>query len=127
VDASLSIIQPGASGVRHGRTAQAGRAGTPREAHPGSGVAAGELAAEVARLLRVRRGELAEPLAWQRTWLRLRVAAVLTQLQPIRSHGALASSWEREARRGPDVRLAYAMAWLASDRDSAQLWAQSAS
>jgi hypothetical protein len=79
-------------------------------------VAAGELAAEVARLLRVRRGELAEPLAWQRTWLRLRVAAVLTQLQPIRSHGALASSWEREARRGPDVRLAYAMAWLALDR-----------
>jgi hypothetical protein len=81
-----------------------------------AGGAAGELDAEVARLLRVRRGELAEPLGWQRPWLRRRVDAVLAQLQPIRTHAALASSWEREAHRGPDVRLAYALAWLALDR-----------
>ncbi len=76
----------------------------------------GELDAEVARLLRVRRGELAEPLAWHRPSLRRSVDEVLAHLQPIRSHQALASSWEREAHRGPDVRLAYAMAWLALDR-----------
>jgi hypothetical protein len=79
-------------------------------------VAARELDAEVTRLLRVRRGELAEPLSWQRPSLRRRVDAVLAQLEPIRSHATLASSWEREAHRGPEVRLAYAMAWLSVER-----------
>jgi hypothetical protein len=81
-----------------------------------TGDAARELDAELTRLLRVRRGELAEPLGWHRPWLRHRVEAVLAQLQPIRSHASLASSFEREAHRGPDVRLAYAIAWLALDR-----------
>jgi hypothetical protein len=84
-----------------------------------SGGIAGELDAEVTRLLRVRRGELAEPLGWHRPWLRRRVDTVLAQLEPIRSQAALASSWEREAHRGPDVRLAYALAWLALDRKRA--------
>ena len=78
--------------------------------------AARELDAEVARLLRVRRGELAEPLGWHRPWLRQRVDVVLDQLRPIRTHAALVSSWQREAQRGPEVRLAYALAWLALDR-----------
>lgn len=81
-----------------------------------AGTAARELDAEVARLLRVRRGELAEPLGWQRPSLRRQVDAVLAQLQPIRTHTALLSSWTREARLGPDIRLAYAVAWLALDR-----------
>ena len=84
------------------------------EAAPGS--AARELDAEVARLLRVRRGELAEPLAWGRPSFSRRVDAVVAQLEPIRSHAALMSSWEREARRGPDVRLAYAISWISLDR-----------
>ena len=79
-------------------------------------VPAGDLEAEVARLLRARRGELAEPLGWDQPWLRWRVQAVLRQLEPIRSRDALASSWEREAQPGPEVRLAYAMTWLALDR-----------
>jgi hypothetical protein len=49
----------------------------------------------------------------------LRVAAILAQLQPIRSRAALVSSWSREAARGPDVRLAYAMAAVAIDRQVA--------
>lgn len=84
------------------------------EAAPGS--AARELDAEVARLLRVRRGELAEPLAWGRPSFSRRVDAVVAQLEPIRSHAALMSSWEREARHGPDVRLAYAISWISLDR-----------
>jgi hypothetical protein len=48
--------------------------------------------------------------------MREQVDTVLRQLQPIRSHAALASSWEREAQRGPEVRLAYALAWLDLDR-----------
>ena len=83
------------------------------------GEAARELDAEVTRLLRVRRGELAEPLGWHRPWLRLRVAAILAQLQPIRSRFALESSWSREAAHGPEVRLAYALAALAIDRRAA--------
>ena len=81
-----------------------------------TGNAARELDAEVIRVLRVRRGELAEPLGWHRPWLRRRVDVVLAQLGPIRTHAALISSFEREARRGPDVRLAYAIAWLALER-----------
>jgi hypothetical protein len=83
-------------------------------AAPGS--AARELDAEVTCLLRVRGGELAGPLGWARPSLWRNVNAILAQLEPIRSHAALLSSWEREATRGPDVRLAYATAWLSMDR-----------
>jgi hypothetical protein len=41
--------------------------------------------------------------------------AIARQLAPIRSRDTLLASWEREAARGPDVRLAYAMVWLALD------------
>ena len=85
-----------------------------RAAAPGE--SARELDVEVARLLRVRHGELAEPLGWQRPSMRLRVAAIVSQLEPIRTHSALRSSFAREAARGPDVRLAYAMAFLSLDR-----------
>jgi hypothetical protein len=109
---------------RRARIAQAGRversvaggAAAPgvRAAAPGD--RARELDAEVARLLRVRGGELVEPLGWQRPWLRLRVAAILAQLEPIRTQSALRSSWDREASRGPDVRLAYAITFLSLER-----------
>lgn len=110
--------------VRRGRTTQAGREGTPSKPPTTSAAAAAadaarELDAEVARLLRVRRGELAEPLGWHRPWLRLRSAAILAQLEPIRSRAALESSWSREAAHGPEVRLAYALAALAIDRRTA--------
>ena len=81
-----------------------------------SGSAARELDAEVTRLLRVRSGELAEPLAWSRPSLRRRVDAIVAHLEPIRSHAALLSLWQREAHLGPDVRLGYALAWLSLDR-----------
>ena len=74
--------------------------------------AAGELDAEVTRLLRVRRGELAEPLLWQRPSHRREVESYVAQLAPIRSRLALLSSWQREARRGSTLRLAYAISWL---------------
>ncbi len=76
------------------------------------GDAARELDAEVARLLRVRDVELAEPLQWQRPGHRREVEVVLGQLAPIRSRLALLSSWERESQRGSVVRLAYAIVWL---------------
>jgi hypothetical protein len=78
-----------------------------------SGDVAGELDTEVARLLRVRSGELAEPLAWQRPSHRREVDAVVRQLGPIRTRTALLSSWQREGRRSPQIRLGYAVAWLA--------------
>ena len=74
--------------------------------------AARELDAEVTRLLRVRGGELAEPLLWQRPGHRREVDSVVEQLTPIRSRLALLSSWERESQRGSVVRLAYAIVWL---------------
>jgi hypothetical protein len=74
--------------------------------------AAGELDAEVARLLRVRRGELAEPLLWSRPSHRTEVEGYVAQLAPIRSRLALLSSWRREARRGSTLRVAYAITWL---------------
>ena len=77
---------------------------------PGS--AARELDAEVARLLRVRGGELAEPLLWQRPSHRREVEEVVAHLAPIRSRLALLSSWERESQRVSPVRLAYAIVWL---------------
>lgn len=82
----------------------------PAATEPGS--AARELDAEVARLLRVRRGELAEPLLWQRPSHRREVDSIVAQLAPIRSRIALVSSWERESRRDAPVRLAYAIVWL---------------
>jgi hypothetical protein len=76
------------------------------------GEAARELDVEVARLLRVRHGELAEPLLWQRPSHRREVEAFVAQLAPIRSRIALLSSWQRESSRGPSLRLAYAIVWL---------------
>ena len=89
-------------------------AATRREGHvrPAPGEAAGELDAEVTRLLRVRGGELAEPLLWQRPSYRREIDAIVRQLTPIRSRIALLSSWERESQRGPALRLAYAIVWL---------------
>jgi hypothetical protein len=73
---------------------------------------AGELDDEVTRLLRVRSGELAEPLLWQRPSHRREVDAVVRQLAPIRTRSSLLSSWQRESRHSAQVRLAYAIAWL---------------
>lgn len=89
-------------------------AATRREGHvrPAPGEAAGELDAEVTRLLRVRGGELAEPLLWQRPSHRREVDGIVAQLAPIRSRIALLSSWERESHRGPALRLGYAIVWL---------------
>jgi hypothetical protein len=78
----------------------------------------GELDAEVARLLRVRSGELAEPLLWRRPRQRLEVDTVVRQLGPIRTRDSLLSSWRRESRRSGAVRLAYAIAWLALARSA---------
>ena len=102
--------------ARPARTATAEPGRPPRRVDPAVVSAARELDVEVAQLLRVRRGELAEPAEWRRPAHRLRVAAILAQLHPIRSRAALASSWSREASRGPEVGLAYAMAAIAIDR-----------
>jgi hypothetical protein len=83
-----------------------------------SGDAARELDDEVARLLRVRSGELAEPFLWQRPSHRREVDAVVRQLEPIRTRASLLSSWLRESRHSPQVRLAYAIAWLALTRSA---------
>ena len=77
-----------------------------------SGDPARELDAEVARLLRVRGGELAEPQRWQRPSHRIEVEVIVGQLAPIRSRVALLSSWERESRLNSALRLAYAITWL---------------
>jgi hypothetical protein len=77
-----------------------------------------ELDDKVARLLRVRSGELAEPLLWRRPSHRRAVDAVVRQLEPIRTRASLASSWQRESRHSTEVRLAYAIAWLALVRRS---------
>jgi hypothetical protein len=77
-----------------------------------AGDQARELDAEVTRLLRVRGGELAEPLLWQRAGHRREVDEILRQLAPIRSRIALLSSWSRESRLDSPLRLAYAITWL---------------
>lgn len=77
-----------------------------------SGDAAGELDTEVTRLLRVRRGELAEPVLWRRPSHERTVEIIVGQLAPIRSRVALLSSWERESRIDSPLRLAYALVWL---------------
>ena len=71
-----------------------------------------ELDAQVARLLRVRGGELAEPLLWQRPSHRRDVDLIVAQLAPIRTRLALLSSWQRESRLDSRLRLAYALMWL---------------
>jgi hypothetical protein len=71
-----------------------------------------ELDAEVALLLRVRGGELAQPLAWLSPSHRSEVETIVSQLAPIRSRLALLSSWARESRQDSPVRLAYAITWL---------------
>jgi hypothetical protein len=81
-----------------------------------SGDVKGELDDEVTRLLRVRSGELAEPLLWRRPSHRREVDAVVGQLAPIRTLGSLLWSWQRESHHSPPVRLAYAIAWLALAR-----------
>lgn len=81
------------------------RDGEAREAHD-------ELDLEIARLLRVRSGELAEPLLWARPSFRAEVVLTVEQLAPIRSRIALLSSWSRESRRDGAVRVAYAIVWL---------------
>jgi len=87
---------------------------TRREGRPATAPedAARELDAEVTRLLRVRGGELAEPLLWQRPSHIRAVDEIVGQLAPIHSRLGLLSSWEREARRDPQIRLAYAIVWL---------------
>lgn len=96
--------------VTNGSVEIATRRESPVSTAPGE--AARELDAEVARLLRVRGGELAEPLLWQRPSHCAAVDTIVGQLAPIRSRLALLSSWERESRHGSAVRLAYAIVWL---------------
>jgi hypothetical protein len=96
--------------VTNGSVGIAARRESPVSIAPGD--AARELDAEVTRLLRVRGGELAEPLLWQRPSHRAAVDTILGQLAPIRSRLVLFSSWERESRHGSAVRLAYAIVWL---------------
>ena len=74
--------------------------------------AARELDVEVTRLLRVRGGELAEPLLWARPGHRRTVQVIVDQLAPIRTRAILLSSWARESHRTSTVRLAYAIVWL---------------
>jgi hypothetical protein len=81
--------------------------------------AARELDAEITLLLRVRRGELAEPLSWRQPVRRRQVEAIVRQLAPIRSRAALLSSLGREASPSPEVRLAYGIALLSIDREIA--------
>jgi len=87
-------------------------AGGPARPSASSGDVARELDDEVTRLLRVRSGELAEPLLWRRPSHRRDVDAVVRQLGPIRTRDSLLSSWARESRHSAPVRLAYAIAWL---------------
>ena len=88
-----------------------------RSASPGE--VTRELDAEVARLLRVRSGELAEPLLWRRPSHLREVDAVVRQLSPIRTRASLLWSWQRESRHSPEVRLAYAIAWVGLARGGA--------
>lgn len=110
---TLIAVGAGATGERR---AAAGRAAGSSLEH-GRGPdrpedRARELDAEVARLLRVRSGELAEPLQWRDPSHRHEVGIVVTQLAPIRSRIALLSSWQRESRLDSALRLAYAITWL---------------
>jgi hypothetical protein len=111
--AMIQVTEPPTAGIAPAIQlpveARARREGRVRSAR---GEAARELDAEVTRLLRVRGGELAEPLLWHRPSHRREVDAIVEQLRPIRSRLALLSSWERESQRGSSLRLAYAIVWL---------------
>jgi len=113
-----------AAGMAHvtGRTVPAA---TRREgpAPTAFGDAARELDVEVTRLLRVRGGELAEPLLWKRPSHRAEVEVIVRQLAPIRSRDMLLSSWARESRHASAVRLAYAIVWLSLARRRAAEYA----
>jgi hypothetical protein len=96
--------------VTNGSVEIAARREGPISTAPGE--AARELDVEVTRLLRVRGGELAEPLLWKRPSHRAEVEVIVGQLAPIRSRDMLLSSWARESRHASAVRLAYAIVWL---------------
>ena len=112
IESILPATAPVVGSLRPDDAAAGGRI---RPAAP-SGDVARELDDEVTRLLRVRSGELAEPLLWQRPSHRREVDAVIRQLEPIRTRASLLSSWLRESRHSPQVRLAYATAWDALAR-----------
>lgn len=112
LESILSATAPVVGSLLPGDAAAGGRARP--SASPGE--VARELDDEVARLLRVRAGELAEPLLWRRPSHRREVDAVMRQLDPIRTRASLLSSWQRESRRTTEVRLAYAIAWVALAR-----------
>lgn len=121
---TLGLDDPGMAAMLHTTEAPTGGIGhatnapaavpTRREGRPATapGDAARELDTEVTRLLRVRGGELAEPLLWQRPSHIRAVDEIVVQLAPIRSRLGLLSSWAREAHRDPQTRLAYAIVWL---------------
>jgi hypothetical protein len=112
LESILSATAPVVGSLLPGDATPGGRARPSASA----GEVARELDDEVARLLRVRSGELAEPLLWRRPSHRRSVGAVVRQLDPIRTRASLQSSWLRESRRSTEVRLAYAIAWLALAR-----------
>jgi hypothetical protein len=109
----LTPVAPGAKDARRPRPSVTGGSTLGTGWGPDRPEArARELDAEVARLLRVRGGELAEPLLWQRPSHRRDVEAIVRQLAPIRTRVALLSSWLRESRADSTLRLAYAITWL---------------
>jgi hypothetical protein len=112
IESILSATAPVVGSLLPGDAAAGGRI----RPSASSGEVARELDDEVARLLRVRSGELAEPLLWRRLSHRRSVDAVVHQLDPIRTQASLLSSWLRESRHSTEVRLAYAIAWLALAR-----------
>jgi len=114
LESILSITAPVVGSLLPDDAAAGGRI---RPSAP-SGDVARELDEEVARLLRVRSGELAEPLLWRRPSLRREVDTVVHQLEPIRTRESLLSSWLRESRHSPSIRLAYAIAWLGLARQA---------
>jgi hypothetical protein len=108
IESILSVTAPVAGGLFPDDADAGGRA----RPSASSGDVAGELDDEVTRLLRVRSGELVEPLLWRRPSHRREVDTVVRQLAPIRTRESLLSSWARESRHAGPVRLAYAIAWL---------------
>src|SRR5258705_787367 len=112
LESILSATAPVVGSLLPGDAAAGGRARPSASA----GEVARELDDEVDRLLRVCSGELAEPLLWRRPSHRRAVDAVVRQLYPIRTRASLASSWQLESRHPTEVRLAYAIAWVALAR-----------
>jgi hypothetical protein len=69
---------------------------------------------------RLRRGRAGETADGRSEWLgrpiqlvAARSARIAAQLEPLRTRDTLVASYRREASHSPEVRLAYAMAWLA--------------